>query len=146
MFHYGINAWLVEISPNKFLDTKLINHNGTYSTQVYRKPTKIPTNWSSKIPKRYKRNAIVGDLNRSQKISSNFKYEVQQIQKKFLAADYPPKFSNSVINQYHQNKDQNQEDEYIIPPNFFEIPKPFLLIGPDNYLKKSSSQLFFQDF
>ena len=37
-------------------------NNGIYDFKVYRKTTKQPTRWSSKIPKRYKRNMILGDL------------------------------------------------------------------------------------
>ena len=37
--------------------------NGKVETSVYRKPNKIPVQWKSKVPKRYKRNAINGDLN-----------------------------------------------------------------------------------
>ena len=48
----------IEKIPSMFLDTKLIINIGIYETQVCRKETKIPTHWSSNIPKRYKRNAI----------------------------------------------------------------------------------------
>ena len=37
-------------------------NNGIYDFKVYRKTTKQPTHWSSKIPKRYKHNMILGDL------------------------------------------------------------------------------------
>ena len=40
-------------------------NNGIYDFKVYRKTTKQPTHWSSKITKRYKRNGILGDLHRS---------------------------------------------------------------------------------
>ena len=73
----------VEKSSSKFLDTKLLINNGIYETQVYRKETKIPTHWSSNIPKKYKRNAISVDLRRSKQISSNFDAEVQIIKSKF---------------------------------------------------------------
>ena len=43
----------LEISPSKFLDTQLINEDGKYITKVYRKESKIPIHWSSKIPKQY---------------------------------------------------------------------------------------------
>ena len=58
----------VEKSSSKLLDTKLLINNGIYETQVYRKETKIPTHWSSNIPKKYKRNAISVDLRRSKQI------------------------------------------------------------------------------
>ena len=55
----------VEKSPSKFPDTRLLINNGIYETQIYRKETKIPTHWSSNVPKRYKRNAISVDLHQS---------------------------------------------------------------------------------
>ena len=50
----------IEVSPTKFLDTSLHLNNGIYDFKVYRKTTKQPTHWSSKIPN--KRNMILGDL------------------------------------------------------------------------------------
>ena len=41
----------IEVSPTKFLDTSLNLNNGIYDFKVYRKTTKQPTHWSSKIPK-----------------------------------------------------------------------------------------------
>ena len=57
--------------------------------------------WLSKIPKRYKRNIITRDLHRAENIASNMKEEMQTIRKKFIKADYPKPFVNSVINQYN---------------------------------------------
>ena len=114
----------IEISPDKFLDTKLVIENGIYTTEVYRKPMKYPVPWSSQIPKRYKRNTVNGDLYRSQRISNNFPKEVTEIRKKFLKANYPIRFINSVINQFNTRRTNTEPDEYIIPPGFFEVPKP----------------------
>ena len=44
---------IVEVSLTKFLDTSLHLNNGIYNFKVYRKTTKQPTHWSSKITKRY---------------------------------------------------------------------------------------------
>ena len=52
----------IEINPVNFLDAYLHNKDGIHGTKVYRKETKIPANWSSQIPKRYKRNSIKVDL------------------------------------------------------------------------------------
>ena len=71
------NKLTLEKRPLEFLDSKLLINNGIYETQVYRKETKIPTHWSSSIPKKYKRNAISVDLHRSKQISSNYDTEVQ---------------------------------------------------------------------
>ena len=73
------NKLTLEKRPLEFLDSKLLINNGIYETQVYRKETKIPTHWSSSIPKKYKRNAISVDLHRSKQISSNYDTEVQII-------------------------------------------------------------------
>ena len=54
----------IEVNPSKFLGTKLTNINGTYKFSAYRKNTKLPSPWTSKTPKRYKRNTINGDLHR----------------------------------------------------------------------------------
>ena len=51
-YHKNIKV-TVGKSPSKFLDTRLLINDGTYETQAYRKETKIPTHWSSSIPKRY---------------------------------------------------------------------------------------------
>ena len=51
----------IELSPSKFLDTKLTNISGIYKFNVHRKQTKLPIPWTSKVPKRYKCNTINGD-------------------------------------------------------------------------------------
>ena len=49
------------------------------------------------------------------------------MQKKFLAADYSHKFINSVINTFVE-KENKKVEKYLIPQNFFEMPKPVILI------------------
>ena len=106
-YHENIKL-TIEINPSKFLDTQLINIEGKYTiTKVYRKESKIPIHWSSKIPKRYKRNTITTDLHRAGNIASNMKEKIQIIQKRFIEADYPRLFVNSVTNQYN-NKTKEQ--------------------------------------
>ena len=104
-------------------------------TQVYRKETKMPTHWSSNIPKRYKRNAISVDLHRSKRISSNFDMEVQIIKSKFKSVGYPLPFIDNVIRTFKEKNivDQNNatddnDDEPLIPPYFFEVNKRFIFI------------------
>ena len=55
----------LEVNPTKFLDTELVRENGEITTQFFSKSTKLPVHWSSKIPVRYKRNAITGELHRA---------------------------------------------------------------------------------
>ena len=80
---------IIEVSPTEFLDTSLHLNNGIYKFKVYRKPKKQPTHWSSKIPKKYKKNMILGYLHRSNCISSNFSEEIRFIFHKYEKADYP---------------------------------------------------------
>ena len=70
--HYPKINLTIEVNPCKFLDTKIINNKGNITTEAFRKTSKLPVHWSSWIPKQYKRNAVIGDLHRSKRISSNF--------------------------------------------------------------------------
>ena len=47
------------------------------------------------------------------------------IRQKFLNADYPLRFINSVIKQFNEklSEKSNEEDDHILPPDFFEIKK-----------------------
>ena len=76
---------------------------------MYRKTTKLPVPWASNIPKRYKRNTINTDLHHAKRIASNLDNELVIIQKKFLAADYPHKFINSVINTFIETENEKEE-------------------------------------
>ena len=87
-FHPNIKL-TVEVNPVKFLDTTIIlNNEGVVTTQVYPKEHKKAVPWISKIPKRYKRNTISGDLHRSRKIASNFDIEIKVIKAKYNKAGY----------------------------------------------------------
>ena len=64
-FHPNIKL-TTEVNPVKFLDTKIILSNEVVvTTQIYLKENKKAVPWVFKIPKRYKRNTISGDLHRS---------------------------------------------------------------------------------
>ena len=73
-YHPKINLTL-ELNPKRFLDSNLEIENGILITSTHRKETKLPTPWNSKIPKKYKRNVIFGDLHRSKLISTDFTKE-----------------------------------------------------------------------
>ena len=77
----------IEINPNKFLDTEIIENKGVIETKVYRKTTKLPVPWASNIPKRYKRSTINTDLYRAKRTATNLDNELIIIRRKFLAAD-----------------------------------------------------------
>ena len=53
---------------------------------------KLPIHWSSKVPKRYKRNIIFGDL-----LQTDFDAEATYIMEKFRKADYPLRFIILII-------------------------------------------------
>ena len=72
---------------SKFLNTKFTNINGTYKFNVFWKITKLPSPWTSKTLKQYKRNTVNGDLHRSKRISSNFDEEIPLMKEKFMKAD-----------------------------------------------------------
>ena len=40
---------------------------------------KLPVHWISKIPVRYKRNAIINELHKAKKTPSNFDVEIKRI-------------------------------------------------------------------
>ena len=91
-------------------------------TAIYRKSTKLPVPWSSNISKRYKRNATNADLGRSKRIFTNFDKEIYRI-----SSNYPQKFVERVIRNFENDKIESVEDDYIIPPGFFDIAKPVII-------------------
>ena len=112
----------VEINPKKFLDTEMnVDVNGQIITSVHRNEAKLPVPFYSHIPTKYKRNALNGELHRAKRIASNFNKELKLIRDKYTKAKFPSRFINSVISNFNNKSDIN--DEYIIPPDFFDIPK-----------------------
>ena len=87
-YHKNIKL-TTEENPTKFLDTEIVRHNSTIITKVYTRSKKFPVHWSSKIPLRYKRNAITGELHRANKIASNFSNEMKRIKIKYLESRFP---------------------------------------------------------
>ena len=85
----------IEINPQKFLDTQILLENDIIKTEVYHKPNKFRVHWKLQIPKRYKRNAVNGDLYCSWRISSNVCHKKNEIRNKFSSAGYPMRFVNS---------------------------------------------------
>ena len=62
-YHRNIKL-TIEINPSKLLDTEIIIKNGIIELSVAVKESKITNHWSSAVPKKYKRNVILGDLQR----------------------------------------------------------------------------------
>ena len=136
-------------SPDKFLDTKIIQKTGIATTEVSRKDRKLPVHWTSRIPKWYKRNSIISDLNRALRSSRSLKDEIPNIRQKFLNADYSLRLINSVIKQFNckLSKKSNKEDDYDLPSDFLEIKKE-VIYTEVLYCKKNdtSSKRFLNKF
>ena len=81
--------YTIKTMPQKFLGTKVIYEDNQIKTKVHRSERKLPVDCTSKIPKRYKRNAINADLNRAARIASTFTEEIPTIKQKNLNAGYP---------------------------------------------------------
>ena len=71
----------------------------------------------------------------------------------YQEAGYPKHFIDSVTRQYQNKSDQRNIDgfdDYIIPLNFFDIPKPFILIKlpfcENNEIKSKHSLKKFHHF
>ena len=111
----------MERELKKFLDTKLQKEQGKYITSVSRN-RKIPTHWSTKIPKKLKRNIVTNDLHRAKRITTVFEEEVKVIKEKFQTASYPPRFVDSIVKNFEDQEKQNNRDDQ------GEDEKPFILI------------------
>ena len=116
-YHTNIKV-TIEINTAKFLDTKISRNDEEITCNVKQKEHKLPFHWSSAVPKNYKRNLITGDLHRASKISSNIEHEIKIIKSKYIKAGYPLAFISSVIDTFHQEK-----EDFIIPPSLFEERK-----------------------
>ena len=99
-YHKSIH-FTVEKNLTKFLDTKINLINGT----TVNRNRKLPMNWSSEVPKKFKRNAINNDLHRANVISNSFTRETEIIQQKYRHADFPKLFIDSVIRQFKEKKE-----------------------------------------
>ena len=102
----------IEISPKKFLDTKILRTSNQIQCFMYQKENKKPIHWNSAVPKSYKRNVIIEDVHRAKRITWDFDYEISVIKSKYIKAGYPPKFVTSVI-----NTGTVEKEEPIIPPH-----------------------------
>ena len=108
----------IEINPSKFLDTKIARSKKEIKCFSHHKDNKLPFHWKSTVPRNYKKNVIVGYLHRANKISSDLEKEIFIIKAKYLKAGYPNGFIDSIINDFHQTK-----EDFLIPPSLFEERK-----------------------
>ena len=115
----------VERNLTKFLDTKLELKEGQYITSVNRNRKK-PMHWSSKVPKKIKRNIVTNDLHRAKKISTDFEEEKKEVQKKYDTAGYPKRFVDSIIRDFEEKQSRPpQESENSEEKTFVPIRIPF---------------------
>ena len=102
-----------------------MRHSSAIITKVYTRANKFSIHWSSKIPLRYKRNAITRELHRANKIGSNFSNETKRIKIKYLQAGFPIHVINDVFHRFNQ-----QKDEVLIPQSFFDDRKECMIRLP----------------
>ena len=121
-YHPNIKFTL-EQNPKRFLVTQIIKENN--QIKVFVKGSMYPVHWSSKVPFRYKKNAINGELHRAKKISSNFQSEIARIKAKFLNAGFPHKVIESTINNFN-----NVDEELMIPRWLFDERKTIAINLP----------------
>ena len=115
----------VEKNLNKFLDTKLHLENGNNKTSVNRNK-KMPMHWSSKVPKKIKRNIITNDLHRAKKISTDFNAETKEINQKYEKAGYPKRFVESIVKYFKERENrQSETGKQREEKPFFPIRVPF---------------------
>ena len=77
------------MDPAYFHDAEISEVTTKITTQVYNKMKKFPVHWTSRIPVRYKHNAIRGELYRAKKIGSNFDIEIKHIVNKIYGCRIP---------------------------------------------------------
>ena len=70
-YHQNSNL-IIQISLVKFLETRLNGIDNIYKPVIHREKTKLPLNWSSKVPRWYKCSTIFGDLSQSKRNISTF--------------------------------------------------------------------------
>ena len=68
----------------RLLDIKIVYSNDVITAEVKRNEGKLPVNWSQKVQKRYKRDAIISDLNRATSIEGSPADEIPKLNKSFL--------------------------------------------------------------
>ena len=71
-------------------------------THVAVKECKVPNNWSSAVQQKYKQNAILKELHRSHKISSNFEFEKQLVKKKYFSINLCFSLIQSTFHSYQK--------------------------------------------
>ena len=111
-YHPNINL-TIEINPSKFLDAKVAQNKNEIKCFFLHKDNKLPFHWKSTVPRNYKKDVIVGDLHRANKITSDLEKEISVIKAKYLKVGYPNGFIGFIL----------QKIFSLIPPSLFEERK-----------------------
>ena len=77
-YHLNINL-TIGINPSK-----IARNNNEIKCFSQHKNNKLPFHWKSAVPRNYKKNVIVGDLHRANKISCDLEKEISIIKAKYL--------------------------------------------------------------
>ena len=93
------------------MDTKIAKNKNEIKCFYHHKDNKLCFHWKSVVPRNYKKKVIVGDLRHANKISFALGKKISMTKAKYLKANYPNAFINSVINYF----DQTKEDFIKIP-------------------------------
>ena len=72
------------------------------------------------MPRNCKKNVILGNFHCANKISSDLEEEIFIIKANYLKASYPNGLIDSVINYFHQTK-----EDFLIPPSLKEQKKNY---------------------
>ena len=123
---------------DQFCDTEVNQNNGIVTTKVKWKNRTSPLHWISTIPKRYIRNSVMSDLNKTLCISSPLADEISKIRQKFLNGDDSLRFINSAIKKLNEKSRWCFDD--ILPP---KIKKQVILIKWTRLLKQTRKWLFY---
>ena len=73
--------------------------------QVYYKAKKLPVHWSSKVPFKYKRSAVTGELHRAKRKALEFDEETKIIRNKYTDVGYPKHIIENTIRNFNRKKD-----------------------------------------
>ena len=112
------------VNPTKFLDTEFIIEKGEITTQLFTKSTKLPVHWSSKLPVRYKPNAITGEQNWEKRIVSDFNNELKKT--RHGNAGFLLKFINERICNFEREKAEMIISEWLLDERkIFSVRFPY---------------------
>ena len=82
-YHDNIK-FTIEKNPTKFLDTETVRHDSAIIIKVHKRSEKFLVHCSSKIPLRYKRNAVTAELHRAK-----FQQRTEENKNKMFISRFP---------------------------------------------------------